>query len=67
MRAVITLNAYETAERELTLAHARRVWQRNAVALATVVAALILGELLSDGAPWVAYLALSLWALGLAV
>jgi hypothetical protein len=67
MRAAITLNAYETAERELLLAHARKVWHRHAAAVATVAAALVLGELVSAGAPWLAYLAVSLWALGVAV
>jgi hypothetical protein len=66
MRAAITLNAYETAERELLLAHARKVWHRHAAALATVAAALVLGEFVSVGAPWLAYLAVSLWALGVA-
>jgi hypothetical protein len=66
MRAAITLDAYETAERELLLARARRVLHRNAVALTTAVAVLVLGELVADGAPWPAYLAASLWALGVA-
>jgi len=67
MRAVITLDAYESAERELLLAHARRVLRRHAVGLSAVVVSLVAFELLSDGAPWVIYLALSAWALGLAV
>lgn len=67
MRAPITLDAYESAERELVLAQARRALRRHAVTLATLVAALVGFEFLSDGAPWVVYLALSVWALGLAV
>jgi 4-hydroxybenzoate polyprenyltransferase len=67
MRAAITLDAYETAERELQLAHARRILHRHAVALATVAVLLVLGELVADGAPWLAYLAVSLWALAVAV
>jgi 4-hydroxybenzoate polyprenyltransferase len=67
MRAVITLDAYETPERELVLAQARRVLRRHAIGLATVVAVLVALELLSEGAPWVVYLALSVWVLGLAV
>lgn len=67
MRAVITLDAYETAERELALVHARRIWRRQAAALAAVVGTLILAELIWSGAPWFAYLALSLWAVALGV
>ena len=67
MRAAITLNAYETAERELLLAHARKVWHRHTAAVATVAAALVLGELVSAGTPWLVYLAVALWALGVAV
>jgi hypothetical protein len=66
MRAVITLDAYETAERELVLAHARRVLRRNSIWLATVTAAVVAFELLSAGAPRFVYLALAAWALGLA-
>lgn len=67
MRAAITIDAYETAERELLLARARRVLRRHAVALATAAVVLVLGELFLDGAPWLAYLAVSLWALGVVV
>jgi hypothetical protein len=67
MKAAITLDAYESAERELVLAHARRVLHRNAIALAIVVAVLVLGELVADGAPWLAYLAVSVWALAVTV
>lgn len=67
MNAAVTLDAYETAERELQLAHARRVLRRNAVALGVAAVVLVLGELVADGAPWFAYLAVSLWALGVAL
>jgi hypothetical protein len=67
MRAAITIDAYETAERELLLARARRVLRRHAVALATAAVVLVLGELFLDGAPWLAYLAVSVWAFGVAV
>jgi 4-hydroxybenzoate polyprenyltransferase len=67
MKAAITLDAYETAERELRLAHARKVLHRNAIALATVVALLVLGEFVAGGAHWLAYLAVALWILGVAV
>jgi hypothetical protein len=67
MRAVITLDAYETAQRELALAHARTTWHRQAVALAAVAGALIFAEVVWSGAPWFAYLALSLWAVALGV
>lgn len=67
MRAEVTLDAYETAERELLLAHARTVLRRNASALAAVVVVLVLGELVFTGAPWFVYLAVSIWALGAAV
>ncbi len=66
MRAAITLDAYEIAERELLLAHARRVLHRNAIALATVLALLVLAEFFVGGAHWLAYLAVSVWALGVA-
>lgn len=66
MRAVITLDAYESAERELLLAHARKIVLRHAVALAAVVVVLVLAEFVSGG-HWLAYLAVSLWALGVAV
>jgi hypothetical protein len=67
MKAPITLDAYEIAERELQLAHAKRVLRRNALALAAAVAVLVLGELVASGAHWFAYLVVSLWALGVAV
>jgi 4-hydroxybenzoate polyprenyltransferase len=67
MKAAVTLDAYESAERELLLAHARKVLHRNAIAFATVVALLVLGELVFNGAPWFVYLAVFLWALGAAV
>jgi hypothetical protein len=67
MKAAITLDAYEVAERELQLAHARRVLRRNAVALAAAVTVLVLGELVASGAHWLAYLVVSLWAVGVAV
>lgn len=67
MRTKISVDAYEQAERELLLARARRAWHLHAVALGTAVAALILIELRAGGAPWLFYLVLSLWALGLAV
>ena len=66
MKAGITLDAYETAERELLLAHARKVLRRHAVALATVVVVLVLAEFVAGG-HWLAYVAVSLWALGIAV
>jgi predicted tellurium resistance membrane protein TerC len=66
MRAAITLNAYETAERELLLTHARRVLRRNAIALAIAAVLLVVGELVAGGAHWLAYLAVSLWARGVA-
>jgi 4-hydroxybenzoate polyprenyltransferase len=67
MKAEITLDAYESAERELLLAHARRVLHRNAIALAIAAVLLVVGELVAGRAHWLAYLAVSLWALGVAV
>ena len=67
MKAVITLDAYESAERELLLAKARKVLRRQAVALAAVVGVLVIGELVFSGSPWFVYLAVSLWALGVVV
>jgi 4-hydroxybenzoate polyprenyltransferase len=67
MRAEVTLDAYEIAERELLLTHARRVLRRNAIALAIAAVLLVVGELVVGGAHWLAYLAVSLWALGVAV
>jgi hypothetical protein len=67
MKAPITLDAYETAERELLLARARKILRRHAVALATAAVVLVLDELVLDGAPWLAYLAVALWAFGVAV
>jgi hypothetical protein len=67
MKAVVTLDAYESAERELLLTHARRTLRRNAIALAIAAVLLVVGELVAGGAHWLAYLAVSLWALGAAV
>jgi uncharacterized membrane protein YobD (UPF0266 family) len=67
MKAPITLDAYEVAERELQLAHARKVLRRNALALSAAVVVLVLGEVVASGTHWLAYLVVALWALGVAV
>ena len=63
MNAAVSLDASEIAEREVQLAHARKVLRRNVVALGGAAVVLVLGELVADGAPWFAYLAVCLWAL----
>jgi hypothetical protein len=62
MRTEISVDAYEAAERDLLLAHARKIWRRHATTFALVVGGLILFELRSDGASWLVYLALAAWA-----
>jgi hypothetical protein len=66
VRATISVDAYEAAEREMLLARARRIWRRHAMAFSIAVGTLVLVEVRLGGASWFAYLVLSLWAVVLA-
>lgn len=67
MKARISVNDYEAAERDLFLAHARRVWRRHALVFAVALLALILVAIGPGGVSWLAYLVVSAWAVVLAV
>jgi hypothetical protein len=67
MRATISVDAYEAAERDLFLAQARRIWRRHAAVFTVAVLALILAEVQSGSVSWLGYLIVSLWAVAVAV
>jgi fatty acid desaturase len=66
MNARISLNDYEVAERDLYRAHARTIWRRHAFLFAAVLLVLILAAI-GPGVSWLAFLAVSTWAVVLAV
>jgi hypothetical protein len=63
MKTKISVDAYEAAERDVLLAHARKIWRLHAVAFGLAVGALILVELRSGGTSWLVYFVLALWAI----
>jgi hypothetical protein len=62
MRAKISVDAYEAAERDLVLAHARKVWRLHAVTFSVALGALVLAVLRSGGASWLVYFVMAVWA-----
>lgn len=62
MRRIISIEAYEAAERDLLLARARKVWRRHAVIFALAVGLLALVELRWGGTSWLVYFVLAVWA-----
>ena len=66
MRAKISMDAYEAAERDLFVAHARRIWRRHASVFTVALLALVVTEVQLGSVSWLGYLVMSLWAVVLA-
>jgi hypothetical protein len=62
MRAKISIDEYEAAERDLLLAQARKAWRLHAIVFGLAVGVLILAGFLAGGASWLVYFVLALWA-----
>jgi hypothetical protein len=66
MRKPISVDAYEAAERDLLLAGARKAWRRHAITFACALGLIALVEL-RWGVPWLVYVLLGLWAIGVGI
>jgi hypothetical protein len=67
MRAKISVDAYEAAERDLVLAGARKAWRRHAVTFALAVGVIALVEVRWGGVPTLVYFLLGAWAVGVGI
>jgi fatty acid desaturase len=67
MNARISLTDYEAAERDLFRAQARTIWRRHALLFAAVLVVSILVMVGPGSFSWLAFLALSAWAVVLVV
>lgn len=67
MRAKISVDAYEKAERDPLLASARKAWRRHAVTFALAAGVTALVEVNWTDVSWLVYFLLGAWAIGVGI